>query len=291
MIKSFAKISEFSEKYNYFFVDLWGVIHDGNQMYSGVVETLQNFKSNNKKIIFVSNAPRRSSKATEKFDDFGVSHNLYEKVITSGEVTFGYINSGNHDYGKKYRIIGPERDNGILLGIDGYHHVSHDDKADFVVVTGFDNDDSVIDDVMPLLQKSIDNNLPMICANPDLIVVRISGKEALCAGVIANKYQEMGGKVKYFGKPYVDVYQNAFDYLQHKFGNVSKSEVAMIGDSIITDIKGANNFGIDSYLIPGGILAKDFDIQHGQLPRIKQMNEFAEDNKIYPTAMIPKFIW
>lgn len=122
-------------------------------------------------------------------------------------------------------------------------------------------------------------------------MVRITGKEALCAGVIAEKYQEMGGDVQLFGKPYVDVYNKAYGYLVNKFDNIDKSKIAMIGDSLITDIKGANNFDIDSYLIPGGILARDLDIKHGQLPELEKAERLFEEYQIKPTAMLANFVW
>jgi ribonucleotide monophosphatase NagD (HAD superfamily) len=119
------------------------------------------------------------------------------------------------------------------------------------------------------------------------MVVRLNGKKALCAGVIGKKYEEMGGKVIYFGKPYKAVYESAM----HLAGNTDKARIAAIGDSILNDIKGANDFGIDSYLIPGGISGEELGIVHGQLPTQDKIQHFCKSYGAIPTGVLPRFIF
>ena len=303
-IKQVHHISEIANKYDIFFVDLWGVIHDGIEAYPGVNEALLSLQKAGKTVIFLSNAPRRAFRAVEGLRNVGVPDELYNNVVTSGEVVFEYLKSspsllreggGVRAKGQstaefsprgKYIILGPERDSGLLDGT-GHTRVLDVNDADFMVVTGFDHDDSNMDEMQPYLDKAIKLNLLLICANPDLIVVRLTGKKALCAGVIANKYEEMGGKVTYFGKPYKAVYERAMQLV----GNTQKDRIAAIGDSILNDIKGANDFGIDSYFIPGGIAGAELGIVHGQLPTTDNLQKFCETYDIKPTGVLPKFVF
>ena len=279
-------ISEISDKYDIFFVDLWGVIHDGVDMYPGVHKALQDLKAAGKRVIFLSNAPRRSYKAVQGLQRFGINDDLYETVITSGEAVFTHLTASKNPSKNKFIIIGPERDADLLNGTD-YLKVDKVADADFMIVTGFDNDDSTMAEKQPYLDEAIKLDLPLICANPDLAIVRISGKRALCAGVIAQKYQEMGGKVQQFGKPFLEVYEMAMSIA----GNAHKSRIAAIGDNPGTDILGGVNFGIDSYLIPGGILGGELGIKHGQLPPLEKIEKMAQDSRIIPTGVLPEFIY
>lgn len=307
-------LSELTDKYDVFFVDLWGVIHDGMVAYPGVNDALASLQQAGKKVIFISNAPRKASKAIEGLRRVGVADSLYDSVITSGEVVFEYLNSlpttspstsreGSHPSspsplrgegrgggellaGNKYIIIGPQRDAGLMDG-SLYIRVMDVADADFMIVTGFDNDDSTIEEKQPYLDAAIKLNLPLLSANPDLVVVRQTGQRALCAGVIAQKYEQMGGQVMQFGKPYAAIYNRAMALA----GNPDKTRIAAIGDSLSTDILGANDFGIDSYFIPGGIFGEELGIIHGQLPPEDKLQTLCTSYNAFPTGVLPEFVY
>jgi HAD superfamily hydrolase (TIGR01459 family) len=84
----------------------------------------------------------------------------------------------------------------------------------------------------------------MICTNPDLIVDRGSERE-FCAGSIAKIFEELGGEVDYFGKPYPLVYKQT--------QIVENKKILCIGDNLNTDIKGANIQNFNSLFISNGI--------------------------------------
>ena len=84
----------------------------------------------------------------------------------------------------------------------------------------------------------------MVCTNPDLIVDRGNERE-FCAGSIAKIFEELGGRVDYFGKPYPLVYTQA--------STIKNKKILCIGDNLNTDIKGANIQNFNSLLISSGI--------------------------------------
>ncbi len=286
-------ITEIAKNYDYFILDIWGVIHDGSQPYPGVLEQMKYLRSLNKKVCFLSNAPRRASKVGEVLKKFGIDESFYDFIMTSGEATFLFLQEnkpnsknleqliGRHSRGFEYYYIGPDKDADLLNGL-GYSATKDAAKADFVVATGFDQDSSVLEEKLPQLQEAIKNNLTMICVNPDLIVVKQNGAELICAGILALEYQKMGGKVVYFGKPYNLVYEQVCQL----FSNPDKTKVLAIGDGIETDILGANNNKIDSALIAGGILAGELKIKHGELPDKDLMQKICDKYKAYPQFVI-----
>lgn len=279
-------IKEISANYDYFIFDLWGVIHDGTQAYEGVLEALDFLKKQGKKICFLSNAPRRSYKVAEVLKKFSIDKNLYEFILTSGEATFLDFKknqeNGFKDFGKKYFYIGPKKDIDLLDGLD-YQQTADASQASFAIATGFDDEKSILQEKFPQIQEAKKYNLPLICVNPDLLVVKQNGTEMICAGVLADEYQKMGGKVFYYGKPFSSVYNMTYEF----FGKPNKSKIIAIGDGIETDIKGAFDFGIDSVLVTGGILCNKLGIRYGQQADVDKVQQICESYKIFPNYIIP----
>ena len=116
----------------------------------------------------------------------------------------------------------------------------------------------------------------MICTNPDLIVQRGSTK-VYCAGTLAAIFEELGGKVVYFGKPYPEIYN---------FCTNKGETILAIGDNIRTDIKGANNMKFDSLFITGGIHKSEFL----NLP-LENYDKILEKYKVKTNYYQEKLIW
>ena len=268
---------EIYQDYTHFIIDIWGVIHDGSHIYSGVIENLTKIRESGKKICFLSNAPRRAMKAEILLNKFGIKKNFYDFVLTSGEAVFLYLKE-SQDFGKEYFYMGEDKDLDLLDGLD--YQMTSMKLAKFIVNTGLGDEFPTVESRINDLEECIKYNLPMICANPDLIVVKQSGLEKFCAGILAKKYQEMGGKVIYFGKPYKLVY----DKVRDLFG--ADARVLAIGDGIETDIKGANENNIDSALIGGGILGSRLGIKYRQLPKADDMEILCQEYGVRPKFVL-----
>jgi HAD superfamily hydrolase (TIGR01459 family) len=245
-------LASIADRYDAILLDLWGVVHDGTQLYAGARGTMEKLRGEGKKIIMVSNAPRRSSKAAAVLSQLGIEPALYDHVITSGELGYQFLQSGKCEWGKRYFYIGPSKDADVLDGLD-YQRQDDIKTSDFLLNVGFGSEEESTGDWQMLLRSAKAMNLPMLCLNPDLEVVKITGERFACAGVLAADYQRLGGTVQYFGKPYREVYQ----YCMRLFAPLPRERVLAIGDGIATDIAGAVNFGIHAMLITGGIFKKD----------------------------------
>ncbi len=270
-----SSIASIIPHYNAFLLDLWGVIHDGSQLYPSVRETLLEIKKSDRKVIFLSNAPRRAQRVASVLDNLGIEPTLYDYVVSSGEVGYHWLAAGRAPWGHRYYMISAEKDRGLLDDLS-FREVSELRSADFILNLGFGTEEQTTEDYEEVLREASRLGLPMLCLNPDLEVIKISGGRFPCAGAIAKKYIEFGGKVEWFGKPYEAVYKYAHKLLD----GIDKKQILAVGDSLETDIPGAKNFGVDSALVTGGIL-KDTEIL--------EIKEMCIGLALRPNYLLPKF--
>jgi HAD superfamily hydrolase (TIGR01459 family) len=252
--KFLTGISKLAVRYDAFILDLWGVIHDGQHLYPGVAECLENLRDNQKKIVFLSNAPRRIQQVEGVLQRMGITNNLYDKIVTSGEVFYQSLahpeKSFFKPHGRHYLYIGLEKDRNILSGLH-YEEVKHPEAAQFILLSHSYYDNQPMKEIYPLLQSCIKLKLPLLCINPDTEIVRLDGEHVYCAGVIAEEYRMMGGEIFYFGKPHRAVYEECLHDL-----DTDKKRIVVIGDNLKTDITGASKTGLANVLVTGGVLKK-----------------------------------
>ena len=160
------------------------------------------------------------------------------------------------------------------------------EEAEFILNTGPAGWDDQIEDYAPLLRRALACGLPMVCANPDLVVMH-GGRLALCAGALAQWYEESGGRVRWHGKPFPSVYDACLDLL----GIDDRSRILAVGDSLRTDIAGAAGAGIDSVLIIGGIHADEFGASGGQLPDLERIESALREGSYNPVGVALSFCW
>lgn len=238
-------------QYEVFLVDAWGVLYDGKSLYPGAREMLQQLMDGGKKVIVLSNAARRSLIFKEELAKVGIERSLYSDAVTSGELSWLALHNQNDNplarAGHRYYYQGPQRSRGLLDGL-ALEEVSQLPAANFIINTGAEGNQPDTSAFEPMLNEALSLDLPMLCANPDRIAIR-GGVLGISAGAIAVAYEQLGGKVIYFGKPYPPIYQTCFDM----YPGVDSSAFVMLGDGLVTDIKGANKAGIDAIFLASGI--------------------------------------
>jgi len=228
------------EEYDVFFIDIWGVLHNGLNLFQNSVEVLENLEKNKKQFVLLTNAPRPNITVIEYLKKMGLDEKKAQKVYTSGQAALDQLNIMNF---KSFFHIGPPRDFDLFKTFEN-QKVDKIDNCEFLLCTGlFDNHKTDLKFYEKLLLDQIKKK--MICTNPDLVVDRGEVRE-FCAGTIAKVFEKLGGEVKYFGKPYPEVYEKALKNFRDK-------KVICIGDNLNTDIKGANMQNFDSLLINNGI--------------------------------------
>jgi HAD superfamily hydrolase (TIGR01459 family) len=247
------RFSTVASRYDVVLCDIWGVVHDGIAAHGEACDALRRYRADGGTVILITNAPRPSPWVIRQLGRLGVPANAYDDVMTSGDLTREAVASRG---GGAVFHIGPQRDLSIFDGLNV--RLTAVEAADYVVCSGlFDDTAETPDDYRDLLATMRGRGLFMVCANPDLVVER-GDERVYCAGAIADLYGAMGGEVHYTGKPHRPIYDAALAKAAGVRGGVaSPSRTLAIGDSLRTDMTGAQALGIDGLFVSGGIHAKE----------------------------------
>lgn len=278
-------------RYDGFILDLWGVIHDGQTPYPGAVEVLTRLQQTGRRVALLSNAPRRSDTVTTLMQGMGIPDRLYNVAITSGEITRRMLAERTDPFfaalGPRVYHLGPERDRSVLEGLEArYTRVDSPEKADFVLDTGYDDAAPAVDAAARDAELAACRaaGLPMVCANPDLVVVRRDGTRLYCAGTLAQRYEAQGGAVRWIGKPDPTVYGPVVALL-----GTAPERTLCVGDSLRTDMDGARRAGLAGAWILGGIHAEA--LEASPFGRDAAARQQAAEARLDPVAAVPFFSW
>jgi HAD superfamily hydrolase (TIGR01459 family) len=271
-------LREIAENFDLVLMDLWGCVHDGVKPYPAALDCLAKLRDAGKSVAMLSNAPRRAIEVETKLTEMGIDRALYTGMFTSGEETWKYLSTRSDGLsqrlGRRVYAMMPDRDAGILEGLQ-LEQVDDVGAASFVLVTGVEDAKTSAKDFDPVLRQALKQSLPMLCANPDLVVHR-GGVEEICAGAIAQRYESFGGRVFYHGKPHKMIYDVIFKAL-----GAVRARAIGVGDSYRTDIRGAQDAGGKAVLIAGGIHRSELlyaaKIEPKRLRDLNQAFEIAPD--------------
>jgi HAD superfamily hydrolase (TIGR01459 family) len=270
-----------ASKYKLLLSDVWGVVHNGAVSYPAACEALKTARKNGATVILISNAPRPGVVVAKQIAKWGVPADCYDTIVASGDVARTELEARPD---AKLFHLGPARD---MPNYDGLpNKMVGEDECDVVVVTGpFDDEVEVAEDYRAMFERLIPRNVLMLCANPDLVVER-GDKLIVCAGALAQLYEQMGGKAIYAGKPYAPIYDQVVATAEKLRGDkIKKEEMLAIGDGARTDLKGAALQGIDCLFITGGIHAEDFSEEKNRASEV-----FAEQ-AAWPVGMMHRLSW
>lgn len=240
-------LSDIAPRYDALLCDAWGVIHDGVSLFPGAADALTKFRETRGPVVILTNAPRPSGVIPAQLDRLGLPRAAYDAVVTSGDATRAAI-AARRD-APAYRI-GPAMDDPLFDGLAvGFRPL---EAAAFIICTGLDDEDNEEpESYRALLARAAERRLPMVCANPD-IVVNWGGRIRWCAGALGELYRELGGEVVYGGKPHWPIYELALAAIEDARGAaLPRERILAAGDGLKTDIQGANDHGFGALLIAG----------------------------------------
>lgn len=288
-MEHFSGFAPLAGRYDGFVLDLWGVIHDGVDAFPHSVDTLKRLKAAGKRTLLLSNVPRPNDAVKTMMNRMGIDESLYTGILTSGEAVRRALRNPPDlwwtELGTRVFHLGPERDKPVLAGLP-LTEVATPAEADFVLNTGPDDhrNPSDLGEFEPTLQACAQHRLKMICANPDLEVIR-GGVRVLCAGSLAVRYGELGGDVRSLGKPDPAIYQPVLEQL-----DLPPDRVLAVGDSLRTDIAGAVGVDLAACWVLDGIHGAELAQPGGGFDTIAA-EAAARRAGVAPVATVPRFVW
>ena len=259
------------------------MLHDGSKVHPGAVEALQALKDADKTVVVLSNSGKPVEHSYARMEDLGIGRALYRDIVTSGEDVRRNLASRQDPFyaalGRHFFIFAWDSDRSLVAGLD-YQEVETVEEADFVIAAGTDRDGA--DDYYRInIEAAKARDLPMICANPDLVSVQPDGSLQTCPGVIAKAYEDLGGIVRWHGKPTRAIYDLCFEVAGPYARGIG------VGDSLIHDIKGAENAGLDSVFVINGIHKDEL----GPASSAGDIAALAHRHDTDPTFALSQFVW
>ncbi|CAH8357396.1 unnamed protein product [Eruca vesicaria subsp. sativa] len=280
-------------------LDQYGVLHDGKKPYPGAISTLQNLATVGAKIVIISNSSRRASTTMEKLKGLGFDPSFFSGAITSGELTHQSLQRRDDPWfaalGRRcIHITWKDRGAISLEGLD-LNVVENVEEAEFVLAHGTEAiglpsggvSPMPLDELEKILEKAAARGLPMIVANPDYVTVEANVFHIM-PGTLAAKYEELGGEVKWMGKPHKMIYESAMAIA----GVNNPGEAIAVGDSLHHDIKGANVSGIESVFITGGIHGSELGLtSFDETASLDEVKSLTAKHNAFPSYVLSAFKW
>ncbi|MDB5397717.1 MAG: putative sugar phosphatase superfamily [Rhodospirillales bacterium] len=293
-VKSLGGIRSLVDRYDTYVIDLWGTLHNGIVAYPGAIEALTRLKAAGKQITLLSNVPRRLQSAVELLEGFGIRPEMYDVMMTSGESVYRSLRDRPNDWYRKLSgacwHLGNPRDRRLFDGME-LDLREEPDGAGFCVATGAKMNEERLEDYRKDLDRGLALGLPMICANPD-IVVPVGDMLAICAGAFAEYYEGKGGDVCWHGKPHAPIYKELFAELEATGGgSIDPVRTLAIGDGLYTDVAGAAAAGIPSALLVGGVHRPELKINWRGKPDCKTLAALIDNADAKPNHVLRRFAW
>ncbi len=285
-------ISDISDSYVGFIIDQWGVLHDGNQAFEGVVECLKELQARKKYVIILSNSGKRAEDNSRRLEELGISRNLYNVLLTSGEMTWDGLKQQTDGFfkniGKKCLLISRGGDRSIVEGLD-IQVVENAKDANFLIISGTDAPEKTLEDYEPILRDAARYRLKAICANPDSLGV-MKGQNIMGPGTLAARYKDFGGVVEYIGKPHQPIFQQCIRILQQQ--DIYPGQTVVIGDTMAHDILGGSLVNIDTCLVKRGLHAPVFKPTRTPSEVDKALEILIRQyNHVRPKYLVDDLVW
>ncbi|GAX17194.1 hypothetical protein FisN_10Lh043 [Fistulifera solaris] len=291
-----SSLSTLVDQYEGFIIDQFGVLHDGTKGLVGAADAVRSLKARGKKLIILSNSSKLTDFTLQKLPQFGLEPSDFVHAVTSGQEACAYVRQHHFQQPALFLTWSSQSDADVFLQACGIPVVTRVEDAKFILLHGarrlygtdldleqcyMTGDLTVVE---PLLKKCVEHQLPMICANPDFVMVRTDGRLVYMPGTIAQRYEELGGKVTSFGKPNKEHFQACLRELE-----LPAEKVVHVGDSLHHDIMGANAAGLDSIFVAGGVHRHELDNLPGEVPSRESCLELFERHGQFPTHVVPLF--
>ncbi|MCX5520522.1 TIGR01459 family HAD-type hydrolase [Kaistia defluvii] len=278
-------LSELAAQYRAVLCDVWGVIHNGVRSFAPACDALARYRAQGGTVVLITNAPRTSHFIVEQMGTLGVSPDCYDAIVTSGDVTRALLVERGS---AKTFHVGSEREKTLYDGLE-LQFVGEGD-AELISCTGlFDDTVETPDDYAERFAAWHRRGLPMICANPDIVVER-GDRFVWCAGSLAERYKAIGGTSYVAGKPNAPIYEAALKKAEAiRGGPIARDAVIAIGDGAPTDLRGACDQNLDVLFVTGGIHSASFGPTES--PEATAVHRFLDEKNLGARAFVPHLTW
>lgn len=252
--KNVAHLGELADEIDVFVLDGFGVLNVGDTTVPGAVERVALLQEMGKQVLVLTNgATLPVEKTVEKYKKWGMKFDVPDVVSSRNALEAAMLSQDKNMLwgvaGTEYAQIEKLAPRTILLG---------DNPDDYAQADGFIFLSSLdwTDERQQLLHDALTaKTRPLLVGNPDLVAPREDAM-SLEPGLFSHALADAGiVKPAFYGKPFSDV----FDLAAARIENVAPERIAMVGDTLHTDILGGASYGWRTVLIKNHGLMKEAD--------------------------------
>jgi len=239
------------DRFDHVLLDQWGPLHQGEAVFPAARDCVARLRAAGKRVLVLSNSGRRAADNAQRLATLGLAAEAYDGIITSGEVTWLGLKARAlapfTAFGRSCFLISRGGDHSIVDGLD-LRVATNVADAEFILLGGLEDDRAEPELWRPLLTQAAARGLPMLCANPDLVMFTARGLVP-ASGALAALYRTLGGKVDYVGKPHAPIFAAS----RAELGDPPSGRIVVIGDSLDHDIVGGRAAGMLTLLVTSGV--------------------------------------
>ena len=249
-----------------------GVIYRGEEIIHEAVEAINTLIKNGHKVMFITNnSAKLSSEYAEVVKSMDISGIEENDILTSGDVAAIYL--------KNKLQQNPERKNILCVCGDAVKTLMKNIGMNIIDPKDYKNANYVIVGITTDFDWQIGDHASnaiavygaeFIGTNPDVAKPAENGEIFAGTGAIISFIETASQtKANIMGKPYPEMYKAALQRM-----NLDIKDTLMVGDLLNTDVKGANELGMDSAFVLTGLHKRE---------DIKRLN-------IHPTYVIENLL-
>ena len=260
-----------SDHFDVFLLDAFGVLNLGKTGINGAVERVQLLKNMGKTVLVLTNGARLPSEnALKKFLKLGFHFDLSD-IVSSRDALAAAITPLPDD--GFWGVMSSQNSQIETLGVPCRRleddKLTYNRASGFILLSASEWNESRQLLLRECLAKA---PRPILVGNPDIIAPRGSHFSLEPGHYAYELGRDLKLELQLFGKPFANIYDLAFKRLP----NVDLSRVAMVGDSLHTDILGGVAYGVKTVLVTEHGLFSGFDCRR-----------FIMETKIVPDFIIP----
>jgi len=244
--RAISHMREVADELDVLLLDAFGVLNIGHSVIAGAPEWVAGMQRAGKQVFVVTNhASVSADAALEKYRGLGFDLILDDVVSSRDALVAGLKNRKEKVWGVMAAPDAKLEELPVKMVFLADDLLTYDRVDGFVLLgSGCWNEER-----QNLLVKSVKNNpRPVMVGNPDIVAPR-EDRLSLEPGWFAHELQRQTGiSPRFYGKPYANVFELALSRVK---GEVKPNRIAMVGDTLHTDVLGGAAAGLKTVLVTG----------------------------------------
>jgi len=252
--KNVSNLADLINEIDVFVLDGFGVLNVGDTTVPGAVDRVAQLQKLGKQVLVLTNgATLPVEKTLDKYLKWGMEFQLADVISSRNALELALL---GQDKNIHWGVVATE--SAQIEKLAPRTTLLGDNKEDYASVDGFIflSASDWSDERQQLLHNALaDQTRPVLVGNPDLVAPREDAM-SLEPGFYSHMLADAGVcSPLFYGKPF----KNVFDIAANRINNVEPHRVAMVGDTLHTDILGGASYGWRTVLIKNHGLMREAD--------------------------------